>query len=114
MTGLARWGWGWDGEVEGFSRGAGRKTLGWLGGVRIGGALWLQGLQGFSSLAMVPCHVQQASDAACHGRCTLRLPLQFPHRLDEIEELLSGNRIWKERTVDVGVVSAQMVGGAVT
>uniref|UniRef100_A0A7S0RS62 NADH dehydrogenase subunit 7 n=1 Tax=Chlamydomonas leiostraca TaxID=1034604 RepID=A0A7S0RS62_9CHLO len=33
---------------------------------------------------------------------------QFTHRLDEIEELLSGNRIWKERTVDVGVVSAQM------
>ncbi|GFH09246.1 NADH:ubiquinone oxidoreductase 49 kDa subunit, partial [Haematococcus lacustris] len=32
--------------------------------------------------------------------------LQFTHRLDEIEELLSGNRIWKERTVDVGVVTA--------
>jgi NADH dehydrogenase (ubiquinone) Fe-S protein 2 len=33
---------------------------------------------------------------------------QFTHRLDEIEELLSGNRIWKERTVDVGVISAQV------
>jgi len=32
---------------------------------------------------------------------------QFTHRLDEIEELLSGNRIWKERTVDVGVITAQ-------
>jgi len=32
---------------------------------------------------------------------------QFASRLDEMEELLSGNRIWKERTVDVGVVSAQ-------
>ena len=32
---------------------------------------------------------------------------QFATRLDEMEELLSGNRIWKERTVDVGVISAQ-------
>jgi NADH dehydrogenase (ubiquinone) Fe-S protein 2 len=29
---------------------------------------------------------------------------QFRHRLDEIEELLTGNRIWKERLVDIGVV----------
>lgn len=35
---------------------------------------------------------------------------QFSSRLDEIEELLSGNRIWKERTVDVGIVPAKMVG----
>ena len=32
---------------------------------------------------------------------------QFPLRLDEIEELLTTNRIWKERLVDIGVVSAQ-------
>jgi NADH dehydrogenase (ubiquinone) Fe-S protein 2 len=31
---------------------------------------------------------------------------QFSLRLDEIEEMLSGNRIWKERLVDIGVVSA--------
>jgi len=31
--------------------------------------------------------------------------LQFSSRLDEIEELLSENRIWKQRLVDVGVVS---------
>jgi len=30
---------------------------------------------------------------------------QFHKRLDEIEELLSANRIWKERLVDVGVVT---------
>lgn len=30
----------------------------------------------------------------------------FRVRLDEFEELLSGNRIWKQRLVDVGVVSA--------
>ncbi len=32
---------------------------------------------------------------------------QFPTRLDEIEEMLSGNRIWKERLVDIGIVSAK-------
>ena len=32
---------------------------------------------------------------------------QFPTRLDEMEEMLTGNRIWKERLVDVGVVSAK-------
>ena len=31
---------------------------------------------------------------------------QFSLRLDEIEELLTGNRIWKERLVDIGKVSA--------
>jgi NADH dehydrogenase (ubiquinone) Fe-S protein 2 len=30
---------------------------------------------------------------------------QFSSRLDEIEDLLSSNRIWKQRLVDVGVVS---------
>ena len=32
---------------------------------------------------------------------------QFNTRIDEIEEMLTGNRIWKERLVDIGVVSAQ-------
>jgi NADH dehydrogenase (ubiquinone) Fe-S protein 2 len=32
---------------------------------------------------------------------------QFNTRLDEIEEMLTGNRIWKERLVDIGVVSAK-------
>ena len=31
---------------------------------------------------------------------------QFGDRIDETEELLTDNRIWKSRTVDVGVVSA--------
>jgi NADH dehydrogenase (ubiquinone) Fe-S protein 2 len=31
---------------------------------------------------------------------------QFNIRLDEIEEMLTGNRIWKERLVDIGVVSS--------
>jgi NADH dehydrogenase (ubiquinone) Fe-S protein 2 len=31
---------------------------------------------------------------------------QFAIRLDEIEEMLTGNRIWKERLVDIGVVSS--------
>jgi len=29
---------------------------------------------------------------------------QFPSRLNEIEELLSDSRIWKQRLVDVGIV----------
>jgi len=32
---------------------------------------------------------------------------QFNVRLDEIEEMLTGNRIWKERLVDIGVVSSK-------
>jgi NADH dehydrogenase (ubiquinone) Fe-S protein 2 len=36
---------------------------------------------------------------------------QFSSRLDELEELLSDNRIWKERTVGVGLLTAQQVGG---
>jgi NADH dehydrogenase (ubiquinone) Fe-S protein 2 len=32
---------------------------------------------------------------------------QFNDRLDEIEEMLTSNRIWKQRLVDIGVVSAQ-------
>jgi len=31
----------------------------------------------------------------------------FPKFIDELEELLSGNRIFKQRTVDIGVVSAK-------
>lgn len=32
---------------------------------------------------------------------------QFASRIDEIEEMLTSNRIWKQRLVDVGVVSAE-------
>lgn len=31
----------------------------------------------------------------------------FVSRVDEIEEMLTGNRIWKQRLVDIGVVSAK-------
>jgi NADH dehydrogenase (ubiquinone) Fe-S protein 2 len=30
---------------------------------------------------------------------------QFPGRVDEMEEMLTGNRIWKQRLVDIGVVT---------
>jgi len=33
--------------------------------------------------------------------------VQFSARVDELEELLTGNRIWKERLVDIGVVTAE-------
>jgi len=32
---------------------------------------------------------------------------QFPSRIDEMEELLTSNRIWKTRLVDIGVVTAK-------
>ena len=32
---------------------------------------------------------------------------RFPGRIDEYETLLTDNRIWKQRTVDIGVVSAE-------
>lgn len=31
----------------------------------------------------------------------------FPDRVDEYEELLTSNRIWKQRTVDIGIVSPE-------
>ena len=31
----------------------------------------------------------------------------FPKFIDDLEELLTGNRIWKQRTVDIGVMSAE-------
>ena len=31
----------------------------------------------------------------------------FPKFLDDLEELLTGNRIWKQRTVDIGIMSAE-------
>jgi len=33
---------------------------------------------------------------------------QFSVRLDEIEEMLTNNRIWKQRLVDIGIVSSKM------
>lgn len=33
--------------------------------------------------------------------------IQFSSRLDELEELLTDNRIWKQRLVDVGVISSE-------
>ena len=33
--------------------------------------------------------------------------VHFSSRVDEVEELLTGNRIWKQRLVDVGTVSAK-------
>jgi NADH dehydrogenase (ubiquinone) Fe-S protein 2 len=32
---------------------------------------------------------------------------QFADRLDEIEEVVTGNRIWKARTVGIGLVTAE-------
>lgn len=32
---------------------------------------------------------------------------QFASRIDEMEDVLSGNRIWKQRLVDIGIVTAQ-------
>jgi NADH:ubiquinone oxidoreductase 49 kD subunit 7 len=32
---------------------------------------------------------------------------KFGERLDEVEDLLTTNRIWVQRTVDIGIVSAE-------
>lgn len=32
---------------------------------------------------------------------------RFPKRVDEYEELLTNNRIWKQRTVDIGIITAE-------
>lgn len=32
---------------------------------------------------------------------------RFPHRVDEYETLLTDNRIWKQRTVDIGIISPE-------
>ena len=32
---------------------------------------------------------------------------QFASRIDELEEMSTGNRIWKQRLVDIGTVTAQ-------
>lgn len=32
---------------------------------------------------------------------------KFGQRLDEMEDLLTGNRIWRSRTIDIGIVSAE-------
>ncbi|ERN18108.1 hypothetical protein AMTR_s03399p00004430 [Amborella trichopoda] len=36
-----------------------------------------------------------------------RFTQQFASRIDEMEEMLTNNRIWKQRLVDVGIVSAE-------
>lgn len=31
----------------------------------------------------------------------------FAARVDEVEDLITENRVWKERTVDIGVINAE-------
>ena len=32
---------------------------------------------------------------------------KFAQRLDEVDDLLTENRIWKARTVDIGIISSE-------
>jgi len=32
---------------------------------------------------------------------------KFGQRIDEVEDVLTNNRLWKQRTVDVGVIGAE-------
>ena len=43
-----------------------------------------------------------------HGLCEdiFRFSQQYASRIDEMEEMLTNNRIWKQRLVDIGVVTA--------
>lgn len=79
-------------------------------------------LWGFEEREKLMEFYERVSGARMHaayirpGGVSLDLPLglledinafikQFPSRIDELEELLSNNRIWKQRLVDIGVVS---------
>lgn len=33
--------------------------------------------------------------------------IRFPQRIDELEDMLTENRIWKQRTIDIGVVKSE-------
>lgn len=33
--------------------------------------------------------------------------IKFPQRIDEVEDMLTENRIWKQRLIDVGIVNAE-------
>jgi hypothetical protein len=57
-------------------------------------------------------HAHVGLACACLHECArAAVPMRawLRSRLDEMEELLTSNRIWKERTVDVGTITAQMV-----
>ena len=32
---------------------------------------------------------------------------KFSERLDEVEDLITDNRLWKQRTIDIGVISSE-------
>jgi len=32
---------------------------------------------------------------------------KFAERLDEVEDVLTANRIWRQRTIDIGVITAE-------
>ena len=32
---------------------------------------------------------------------------KFGQRIDEVDDLLTMNRIWRQRTIDIGVISAE-------
>ena len=51
-------------------------------------------------------NVGHAFDAEWEGSCAA-LMADLPGKLDEYEELLTNNRIWKQRTVGIGVVSPE-------
>ena len=32
---------------------------------------------------------------------------KFSERLDEVEDLITDNRLWKQRTIDIGIISSE-------
>ena len=49
----------------------------------------------------------EGSAGRADGRRSPPGPRRFPKFIDDLEELLTDNRIWKQRTVDIGVISAE-------
>ncbi len=53
------------------------------------------------------CHDQtKAYKSSVKGATACAFAQQFASRIDETEEMLTNNRIWKQRLVDIGVVTA--------
>merc|ERR1711887_316494 len=64
---------------------------------------------GLCKSEMVPASFFARLGDDCHGLLDdiYEFISKFGERLDEVEDVVTDNRIWKERTTDIGVISAE-------